>query len=85
MASTTGEVDWMSCTKNICGVEQSVYGYYPSAAASYIFIVIFGLSAAAHLVQGIMTRSWSFFTVMTIGTVLEAIGERQCYPFNDLC
>ncbi|KAH7348935.1 RTA1 like protein-domain-containing protein [Rhexocercosporidium sp. MPI-PUGE-AT-0058] len=74
MSSSTGEVDFMDCTRDTCTVEQSVYGYYPSAAASYIFIAIFGLSAIAHLVQGIMTKSWSFLTVLTIGTVMEAIG-----------
>ncbi|KAL2064544.1 hypothetical protein VTL71DRAFT_3681 [Oculimacula yallundae] len=74
MSSSTSDINFMDCTKETCTVEQSVYGYYPSAVASYIFIVVFGVSALAHVIQGVMTRSWSFMTVMAIGIVLEAIG-----------
>ncbi|KAG4443006.1 hypothetical protein IFR05_001537 [Cadophora sp. M221] len=88
MSSSAGEVDFMECTKDTCAVAQSVYGYYPSAAASCMFIIIFGLFALCHLAQGIMTKSWSFLPVLTIRSVLEVTEYAgrvllRNDPFND--
>ncbi|PVH71498.1 RTA1-domain-containing protein [Cadophora sp. DSE1049] len=74
MSSTIPEPHFSDCTKDTCTVEDSVYGYYPSAVFTYIFIVLFFLSAAAHAFQGIKARSWSFMSVLTIGCLLEAVG-----------
>ncbi|GFF25675.1 hypothetical protein IFM61606_09516 [Aspergillus udagawae] len=52
----------------------SLYNYDPSVAASVIFAVVFGSSAALHIWQAfIKARAW-FFTAFVIGSIMMALG-----------
>ncbi|KAH6980215.1 RTA1 like protein-domain-containing protein [Fusarium venenatum] len=49
------------------------YRYEPSLPVSIIFVVVFSLSSALHLIQIIKTRTW-FFLPFLVGSVFEAVG-----------
>ncbi|KAB8227667.1 hypothetical protein ETB97_012168 [Aspergillus alliaceus] len=52
----------------------SLYNYDPNVAASIIFALVFGASAALHIWQAfIRARAW-FFTAFVIGSVMMALG-----------
>ncbi len=63
------------CTKETCDATWSVYGYTPFLSATLFFLILFALSGAAYLVQGIKFRHAWFFTIaMLLGAVSETIG-----------
>ncbi|KAI9054228.1 hypothetical protein LZ554_001396 [Drepanopeziza brunnea f. sp. 'monogermtubi'] len=62
------------CTKDICTVEQSVYGYYPNKPVTLVLIVLFGLCMIAHIIQALRSRSWTFLVALGIGCFGEATG-----------
>lgn len=47
-----------------------LYPYTPSDAAGYIFLVLFGIAAVAHIVWAVSMRTWYF-----IPFILGSIGE----------
>ncbi|KAF2650091.1 putative RTA1 domain protein [Lophiostoma macrostomum CBS 122681] len=51
-----------------------LYPYTPSAIAGYIFLVLFGIAAATHVVWAIWMRTWYF-----IPFILGCIGEAGGY------
>jgi hypothetical protein len=62
------------CTLATCPVSDSLYGYLPSKAINMIFVALFATSCLAHILQGVMNRSWTFVIAFGIGTVTEALG-----------
>lgn len=62
------------CTLDTCGVQQSLFGYRPSLAASGVFIALFGISLVIHLAQGFRSRQWTFASLLAIGCAVEMIG-----------
>lgn len=71
---STPPTNRMECTKDTCGVEYSVYGYYPSQPVTIILIALFAISCGVHLFQGIKYKSWTFMIGLAIGTFMEAVG-----------
>ncbi|SMR53119.1 unnamed protein product [Zymoseptoria tritici ST99CH_1E4] len=62
------------CTNDTCSPSQSIYGYRASLPASLIFLIIFALSGALHLYQGVRTKQWFFSIAMFIGCLASALG-----------
>lgn len=62
------------CTLDTCPVTESLYGYLPNRAGTFIFIVLFAISFFAHIYQGIRSKSWTFMVGLGIGTLLEVVG-----------
>lgn len=58
----------------LCPVEASIYGYYPSRPANYFFAVVFGILLIVQLLQGIKWKSRSFSIAMFFGCLGECIG-----------
>ncbi|KAK8189381.1 putative RTA1 domain protein [Phyllosticta capitalensis] len=54
-------------------VEYTLYNYQPSLAAAVIFIVLFGASTIAHVIQLTMKKTW-YFIPFVIGGIFEAVG-----------
>lgn len=52
-----------------------LFPYNPSLGAGYAYLIMFGISAAVHLVLMVLYRSWYF-----IPFILGCIGEH--YPKN---
>jgi len=62
-------------TFELCGVEGSGWGYRPSHGTNLAFAVLFGLSLAMFLIQGLVHRRyWGFTIAMACGCTLEIIG-----------
>ncbi|KAF4624970.1 hypothetical protein G7Y89_g13197 [Cudoniella acicularis] len=62
------------CTVETCPISDSVYGYYPNKAANIFFLILFAISFAAHLFQGVKARSWTFLIAFGVGAFGEAVG-----------
>ncbi|KAH9861427.1 hypothetical protein J1614_011173 [Plenodomus biglobosus] len=62
-------------TFELCGLEDSFWGYRLNYIANLAFAVLFGISMVAFLGQGILSKKWWGFTfAMTAGCALEVIG-----------
>jgi len=57
-----------------CFYDSTPWEYKPSLALNGLLAGIFGLAAAAHLVQGIMGKTWGFAIAMVVGSIVEVIG-----------
>ncbi|KAH9869763.1 hypothetical protein IAQ61_006976 [Plenodomus lingam] len=67
--------DYSLRTFELCGVEDSFWGYRPSHSANIAFAVLFGVSMLVFLAQGIMNKKWWGFTfAMVVGCALEVAG-----------
>lgn len=62
------------CSLDTCGIQQSLFGYRPSLAASGVFIALFGISLATHLAQGFQSRKWTFASLVAFGCAIEIVG-----------
>ena len=74
---------------DICKVEDSIYGYYPSLPANALFLAIFLSCTITQLYQGIRYKSWTFSIALVCGCLIEAIGYigrviMHGNPFSDL-
>ncbi|CCM04576.1 uncharacterized protein FIBRA_06757 [Fibroporia radiculosa] len=65
------EVD---ATKNTGHSLKSPYGYTPDAWLGYLFLVLFGLSTAAHLFQLTRYRLWWLIPTICFCGILELVG-----------
>ncbi|GME64081.1 putative rta1 domain protein [Neofusicoccum parvum] len=74
------------CTALMPNVPTS-YDYVPHLSAGIVFCVLFGISMAGHIVQGVRKRQWTSYVCAT-GALTELIGwggrtwSSQC-PYND--
>ncbi|KAF7303978.1 RTA1-like protein [Mycena indigotica] len=69
----------------------SPYGYVPSRGVAVIFLILFGLSTAAHLGQAIMYRMWWLFPTAFLcglgeltgwsGRLWSSISPREANPY----
>ena len=68
--------DYRNCeaVSSTCPVEATTYGYYPSIAASGIFIFVFALCCLFQLALGIRSKTYSYMIAAALGTFGEAIG-----------
>lgn len=68
--------DWRdTCTYEACGLEWSYFAYRPAKSVNLAFVVLFGLSTLAYLIQGLLRRRWPGFTIaMVSGNILEVVG-----------
>ena len=64
-----------------CFYDSTPWEYKPSLALNGLLAGIFGLAAAAHLVQGIMGKTWGFAIAMVIGSIGE-FPEPYRHMFN---
>ena len=78
-----------NCTLEICPLEWSIFRYQPSIPANVLFIAIFGVLLAAHVIQGIWYRTWGYMASMMSGCALEIVGyvgrimlNRDPFNFN---
>lgn len=55
------------CTEvtDICTVERTIYGYYPSLPANAFFVAFFGLAFFLNLVFGIRYKTWTYMVSPT--------------------
>ncbi|KAF2624450.1 parasitic phase-specific protein PSP-1 [Macroventuria anomochaeta] len=63
-----------NCTLDLCPLEWSVFQYLPSIPANAIFISVFSLLLAVHLIQGVWYKAWTYMACMAIGCGLELVG-----------
>lgn len=69
------EINLDDCTFELCSLKDSYYGYQPSLAANVALVAIFGVSLAAFLVEGVMSRRFIGFSIsMIVGVIGEIIG-----------
>lgn len=63
-------------TPNACtgAIEYSSYNTYIHTWVCILFVVLFGLSSAAHLVQAIMSRRWYLLGTIFICAITETLG-----------
>lgn len=59
---------------DVCPVERSIYGYYPSLPANWFFAVAFGVLLIVQVVQAIKWRTRSYGIAMFFGCLGECIG-----------
>jgi len=57
-----------------CGVEWTVYGYYPSLPANAFFCALFAICCLVQVVQGIRYKTWTFLLALGLGCVAESVG-----------
>ncbi|CAD6593741.1 MAG: hypothetical protein ASARMPRED_007904 [Alectoria sarmentosa] len=57
-----------------CPANVGVYEYRPSLAANSVFITLFGVALATHLVLGIRYKTWAFLFAIFWGCASEMIG-----------
>jgi hypothetical protein len=59
----------------MCPVEATVLGYAPNLGSGYFFTIAFGALTIASLGLGIWKRTWTFAAALTLGLLLETLGE----------
>ncbi|AFR95340.1 hypothetical protein C343_03436 [Cryptococcus neoformans C23] len=60
----------------------SPYGYTPTEWVTIVFIVLFSVSGALHLVQATIFKYWIVFPTIAVGIALEIIGWAGRYWSN---
>ncbi|PIL31920.1 transporter [Ganoderma sinense ZZ0214-1] len=55
-------------------LDQNLYGYTPSRAAGYIFVIMFIMTTLFHLFQAIRSRAWWLFPTLVIAGAAEVVG-----------
>ncbi|OWZ54256.1 hypothetical protein C368_03395 [Cryptococcus neoformans 125.91] len=60
----------------------SPYGYTPTEWVTIVFIVLFSVSGALHLVQAAIFKYWIVFPTIAVGIALEIIGWAGRYWSN---
>lgn len=63
-----------NCTLDVCSIEHSVYRYRPSLAANVVFIALFALAMAIHIILGMRWKTWWFMWAIITGCAAEIIG-----------
>ncbi|KAK1729706.1 hypothetical protein CaCOL14_006665 [Colletotrichum acutatum] len=63
-----------NCTLDICPLEYSLYKYRPNLAVNILFLALFALAGAVHVVLGIKWRQWWFMAFMLAGCLSEIVG-----------
>ena len=59
---------------NVCLVEYSIYGYYPSLNANVFFLALFIILLFAQIWLGVCWKTWAYMIAMALGCLVEAIG-----------
>lgn len=57
-----------------CTLQDTIYKYEPSYAASGVYIALFGIALFAHLYRGIRWREWTYMGCMIAGCIVEMVG-----------
>ncbi|KAF2110910.1 parasitic phase-specific protein PSP-1 [Lophiotrema nucula] len=63
-----------NCTFELCGVEDSVYGYRMSLPANIIFIILYPTAALVHIFLRFQWRTWWFMWFVLITCLHEVVG-----------
>ncbi|WYZ40748.1 hypothetical protein EsH8_IV_001089 [Colletotrichum jinshuiense] len=63
-----------NCTLELCPLEYSLYKYRPNLAVNILFLALFALAGAVHIVLGVRWRTWWFMAFMLAGCLSEIIG-----------
>lgn len=72
----SNQTDINNCTQvsDICPVEASIYGYYPSLGGNAFFAAFFGICMVVQLFQGIKWKSRTYMIAMVFGCLGESVG-----------
>ena len=62
------------CTIDTCPIEDSVYGYRPSLAASGTLIALYAICMGIQVALGLRFKTWWFMVCMVIGCLVEILG-----------
>ncbi|KAK6819507.1 hypothetical protein PG987_015990 [Apiospora arundinis] len=62
----------VNCTLDLCPLEMSVTGYLPSLPVNIIFIALYVIAMAVHIMLGLRWRSW-FFTLCCVTCTISAV------------
>ena len=65
-----------NCTdiSDVCPVQASIYGYYPSLGGNAFFAAFFGICLVVQLFQGLKWKSRAFMIALVFGCLGESIG-----------
>ncbi|ORY63464.1 RTA1 like protein-domain-containing protein, partial [Pseudomassariella vexata] len=63
-----------NCTVDICPLEMSVTGYYPSLPVNIIFIALYAIAMVIHLIIGFRWKTWWFMSCCTLSTISAIVG-----------
>ncbi|KIY69317.1 RTA1 like protein [Cylindrobasidium torrendii FP15055 ss-10] len=53
---------------------ETSYGYIPTQSTCFVFVVLFGISTALHLGQGVWYRMWWILPTIVLAGALECLG-----------
>jgi len=74
-----------NCTdiSDLCPVDQTTYGYYPSLGANAFFCAIFAICCIANIFQGVKYKTWTYMIALGLGSFAEAIGMSPPYLYYE--
>jgi hypothetical protein len=52
--------DWCTEITDVCTIEATIYGYYPSLGANAFFVAFFALGFILNLIFGIRYKTWTY-------------------------
>jgi hypothetical protein len=68
---------------DLCPVEGTIYGYFPSLPANAFFAGFFGIAMIINIFFGIRYKTWTYMVAVALGCLAECVGYVGRVLMND--